>query len=353
MIKCYMFGLWDPKDYDYQKELNEVKELNPDYIFVNCLAEFEPKHIFKNLIAGITDWLVVNNKKMIILCSGPDGLEIAPNVILEKTCGLQNLLAYRCELSINESISGVEHGAYKWFTCYNNNPKYERALLVDQLAANHLLQHGIVTFHKPQSITSTPPEGFTWKYHDGSRLIDEPDYQLWYGEPGQQEKYGCIYYPNSYFKGFVDVTCESSYYPNLFFMSEKTAKAIAGLKPFIALSCADYHKYLVDEYGMVLYDELFDYSFDSKPNLHDRIQGIIDNLNNLVQRDPSDIRKLHEILLPKMLHNRQMILDYSENKEKVIPKSLKFLTETTEYELYGKIDSWDNLRFVMGKWMLK
>lgn len=352
MIKCYMFSLWVPTNYDYQREINEVKKLNPDHIFVNCTSEYEPAYIFRNLIAGITDWLVENNKKMIILCSGPDGVEIAPNVVLEKTYGFQSRIVHMCrELNDNLTI-GVEEGAYKWFTCYNNNPKYERALMVDQLAANHLLQHGIVTFQKPQYISGAPEGGFTWKHHDGSRLLDEPDYEHYIGRPNQQIKYSSHEYPASYFKGFVDVTCESSYYPNLFFITEKTAKAIAGLKPFIALSCADYHKFLVDEYGMVLYDELFDYSFDSKPRLEDRIQGIIDNLNNLVQRDINDIRKLHELLLPKMIHNRQMIINYSDNKEKMVPKSIKFMTETFDYKLYGDGSAWADLTMPLNDWIL-
>ena len=112
-------------------------------------------------------------------------------------------------------------------------------------------------------------------------------------------------------------------------------KPIIGLKPFLVLSCANYHKNLVDDYGLVLYDELFDYSFDNIPDVNDRIQGIIDNLNRIVNMDLSSIQELHKLLLPKMLHNRQQFLEYKTKKEKMVPKSLNFLTETTDYKLYG------------------
>ena len=222
--------------------------------------------------------LDINNKTVIVLSSGPDGLKITPNIIHEKTFGYYSISRRICSEiesdAANSEWFSSHKNAQKWFTCYNNNPKYERALLVDQLVKNYLLQHGIITFQKPNEAESPAPVGrYQWQYHDGSRLFDEEDFIL-----NSTPNYSACEFPKNYFKGFIDVVCESSYSPNLFFMTEKTAKPLAVLKPFIVLSCAGYHKHLVDEFGMVLYDEIFDYSFDSKEDVNDRIQGIIDNL---------------------------------------------------------------------------
>ena len=355
MNKVYIFSHWVDTDYKFQKEIDEVKQLNPDYLFANCTFEYEAAYIFRHLIAGISDWLVENNKKLIILCSGPDGLEIAPNVILEKCYGFHPQISHICRNAVEGKTDKLEEGISKWFTCYNNNPKYERALLLDQLVANSLMQHGIITFHDPINISGVPEHlrPFKWKYHDGSRLVDEPDYENYAGRPGQNVQYASTKYPKSYFKGLVDVVCESAYTENVFFVTEKTGKPIAALKPFITLSCVNYHKFLVDEYGLLLYDEIFDYSFDSKPNIEDRVQGIIDNLNNLVDQDLNNTKKIYESLLPKMIHNRQMILDYSDNKEKMIPKSLRFMTETSDYTVYGDSLAWQSLAMPLVNWLRK
>ena len=90
-------------------------------------------------------------------------------------------------------------------------------------------------------------------------------------------------------------------------------------------------------YGMVLYDEIFDYSFDSKDDVNDRIQGIVDNLNRIVSMDTSKIKEIQQTLLPKLLYNRRKLLEYGNHKEKMVPKSLEFLTTTSDYKLYGSV----------------
>jgi len=340
--------------YDWQKEINEIKELNPDYLFVNCTTEYEPAYIFRTYISGLNDWLVENNKKLIIFCSGPDGLEITPNVILEKTYGyyIINYQSCKKELFEYENSQAVriepyqETRAVKWFTCYNNNPKYERGLLVDQLAKNNLLQHGIVTFQFPERVQAPHNVTFSWNHHDGSRLIDEEDFVL-----NKTPEFIPNNFAKSYFNGFIDVVSESSFNTGNFFVTEKTCKPIVGLKPFMVLASENYHKNLVEDYGIELYDELFDYSFDSMPNINDRIQGIIDNLNRIVQWDLSKIQEIHNILLPKMLYNRQKFLDYGSNKEKMVPKSLQFLTETADYKLYGR--GYEVMLTLMEPWLVK
>jgi hypothetical protein len=351
MTTCYFVSHVNRTiDYDYQKEIDEIKELNPDLIFGICISEFDPALIFRKFTKELSPWLVENNKKCVIFCSGPDGLEVEPNVLLEKTLGY-----YALNIHIAQGIMYTEglipqhyyKNATNWFTCYNNSPKYERGLLVDQLAKNNLLKDGIVTFQYPERVHSDPVKGsFNWVYHDGSILLDEEDFIL----HGRAE-YSPNCFPKSYFKGFIDVVTESSFYPDVFFVTEKTMKPIVGLKPFIVLSSVDYHKNLVDEYGLELYDELFDYSFDSMVDVNDRIQGITDNLNRIVNMKFVDIEKIYNSLLPKIMNNRQKFLEYRNKKEKIIPKSLNFMTHTSDYQLYGR--GYETLLTAMSEWLAK
>jgi len=338
MITAYFIDPWGHDHmYSYQKEIDEIKRLNPDKIFCMCMHESLAHVVFQHFIDGIQVWLAENNKTVVILSVGPDGFNITPNIINEKTFGCYTLTATMCatiEKDTEKSEWFNSHkDADKWFTCYNNCNKYERALLIDQLAKYSLLQHGIVTFHGPTNVLDlSTNEIYQWQYHDGSRLVDEEDFVL-----HSRPEYSAIEFPKSYLKGLIDVVSETSYSPNLFNMTEKTGKPLATLKPFIVLSCAGYHKHLVDDYGMVLYDEIFDYSFDSKDDVNDRIQGIIDNLNRIVSMDISKIKEIQQTLLPKLLYNRRKLLEYGNHKEKMVPKSLEFLTTTSDYKLYGSV----------------
>ena len=139
--------------------------------------------------------------------------------------------------------------------------------------------------------------------------------------------------------GFIDLVAESHVEPEEFFITEKTIKSIALLKPFITLCSVGYHTdYLVNTYGLELYDELFDYSFDTMPNVTDRINGLVDNIERIVQIYNNDYRdQIHETLLPKMLRNRQHMIDYGLDKDKMVPASLKFLTDGTDFKLNGHV----------------
>jgi hypothetical protein len=311
----------------FKKEVEDVKRINPDKIICLCMEEFDFEHIFKNFFDGIQDWLLENNKKVIVSIPNPDNVELRPNIITEKNCGYY---IYNYDMILKMIEQGVDYynniheRATKWYTCYNNTPKIHRALLLDSLVKNNLLQHGMVTFHSPVKVH----ECYAWQYHDGSELNDEENFIL-----NSKPEFLPGELPKSFFNGFLDIITESSIAPNNWFCTEKTAKSIGTLKPFLVLGNQDYHKFLHDEYGIELYDEFFDYSFDSKPNLSDRIQGIVDNLNRIVKLDHSEMTTMHNKLLPKMLLNRKRFMDYG-TKEYMVPRSLYFLTQNTDYELY-------------------
>lgn len=58
---------------------------------------------------------------------------------------------------------------------------------------------------------------------------------------------------------------------------------------------------MLEEYGFRMYDELFDFNFDTESNLHIRIQNIVDQC---VMFDRDNYRNLSEQLQKKSLHNK-------------------------------------------------
>ena len=93
------------------------------------------------------------------------------------------------------------------------------------------------------------------------------------------------------------------------FITEKTFRPILLEQPFICLGAPNQNLGLL-KYGFELYDEVFDYSFDSKPDLEDRINGIIENLNKIKDEDYYQIYKLLE---PKIKRNKERMFSLLEN----------------------------------------
>lgn len=321
-------------NYMWEKEIYEIKKIKPNVILCLNIEEFDYLYIFNNFYKEIKDWVLETNTPVKVLVPNPNNHEIYPNIVTESTYGFYIWAAEILSRIINFNINNMN----KVYICYNNNPKFERALLVDELAKRSLLQHGIVTFKYPTQVAhehrgSRNFEG--WKYHDGTRLYDEEDFEL-----NSLQKFTPNYYPKSYFSGFIDLVTESSCIPNNFFLTEKTMKSIGALKPFICLANPHYHKFLSEEYGLELYDELFDYTFDTVDDLDKRIELIVDNIERIVQIYNSDYRdEIYTKLTPKLLRNKQRMIDYGKNKEKMIPKSFRFMFSDEPYTVHGHTES--------------
>ena len=93
------------------------------------------------------------------------------------------------------------------------------------------------------------------------------------------------------------------------FITEKTFRPIFLEQPFIVLGGKNQNKELLN-LGFELYDEIFDYSFDSDDSLENRVQGVIDNLNRIKDRN---YYELYEELLPKIKRNKNRIVEIYYN----------------------------------------
>jgi endonuclease III-like uncharacterized protein len=89
-------------------------------------------------------------------------------------------------------------------------------------------------------------------------------------------------------------------------------------QPFLTLCAKDTHKTLKG-YGFELYDEIFDYSFDSEPDYKDRIRGIIDNVERLKGKDYSELYRLIE---DKVEHNVRVCYELISKITGQLPPSL-------------------------------
>lgn len=332
MTKAYIIQRFpdsrNPTSYD--AVINDIKLKNPDVIFVISIGEIAVPYIFEYLFNGIQDWLIHNNRYLTVLWAGPD-TELLPNIMAINTLGSAYgnvACVYGCHVEYGDTdLSNTS----KLFTSYNNNAKYERRYIVDTLAQHDLLKDGIVTYRYPGLKSE-------WKYHDGSILADELDFSL-----NSKPEFSPALLPKSYLNGFIDIVSETDCRNDYFIPTEKTAKPWGAMKPYLVVSSKNYHKWLLSEYGIEMYTELFDYSFDSLETVEERIEGIVRNLIDLrtkFQQDAEYKARIYEQIKPKLKYNKEMALktfSTLKDKNKLIPKCLEFITKDKDYELLGEV----------------
>jgi hypothetical protein len=315
--------------YNFDYEISRIQELNPDKIICWCSQELEYEHVFGDFLNKIQPWLESNNKIINLVTPHLDNVYVRPNVLAERTYGYLSEYMHSAFFGTNNYGSIVNQitpypldfgNADKLFTCYNNNYRIERGMLVDTLARENLLSLGITTFKSP--------ERHEWTHHDGSRLFDEEDFEL------HRNNYIPNHFPKSFFRSVFDVIPESRYDPGEYFLTEKTLKSIMSFKPFMAFSATGYQKeYLEKYFGLKPYDELFDYGFDSVESLTGRIEGIVANIKRLSQMSLHDLIDLRRRMIPKLIYNKSQVINLFFDKEKMIPNCAKFLIDGTDYEI--------------------
>lgn len=308
--------------------LDELENINPDKIFLTCLEEYEYHLIFKTLFEILAPYLIRTNKTATLIVPYIDPKPVPKNIIVEDSYGYYHWADGCVKDCISSNIKFEFTTDTKLFTSYNNNQKYQRCMLVDEFVKHDLLKDGIVTLHNP--IARTPDGLYEYKYHDGSVLKDEPNFVL-----NINEEYKAYNFPKNYLNGFIDVPSESTFNHGEFFVTEKTAKPIATLRPFIILGPPNYHKHLHENYNIEYYDELFDYSFDSEEDIQKRIEGIVQNLIRLRDLPLTQLMEIHETIFDKMIRNRSNFLNIRQDFDKFVPKSLQFLSNNDDVELYG------------------
>lgn len=303
------------------QHVEPIKQLNPDKIICWSDAEYDAEFIFNDFTQAITPWAIENNKTIDIIYPGPDK-KINNNVILRHSFGYYLINRYIIFLRHqNKDFTNVHQQANKLYTLYCNRGSDERLRIVDTFVRENMLDQGVVIFrgaYYPDPV---------WQYHDGSPLIDE----VHDTDDLFTEAFDLTEYAPKFFNGLVDVVCESKVDNGQFFFTEKTTRSLVALKPFLALASQYYHRYLQEEFGIEPYTELFDYSFDSYENVNDRVEAIVENIKNLANKSNDEI---HELVIDKMIYNKNKFLDYGKSYEKMVPNSLEFLLDNN-FTLHG------------------
>jgi hypothetical protein len=210
------------------------------------------------------------------------------------------------------------------YICLNNIRKNHRSALMDMLAKNDLIKHGALT----------------WRDMCHAKVDDRYPYKYWKPEvllldQGLAVEFRQETMPIEFNNAFMQLVTESDDTDTFF--SEKTATPMFLNKPFLVASNFGFHKEL-KTLGFELYDELFDYSFDSEVDMGTRYDKLAQNLKQYVGLTPSQLKDYYNKVSDKIRHNRNLSIKYALEAPKEI-MDLHLLVEEKVQDYVGPLNS--------------
>lgn len=204
----------------------------------------------------------------------------------------------------------------------NNITKNHRCEMMDQLAAHDLIGCGAISWHdiirEIPDITEMASQyiKYPFKYWTPKIMLLDQNRNISNGEFIQE------LIPLEYKKSFCQIVTETE--ENDFFLTEKTSVPLFFCKPFLVVGSKNFHKTL-ENFGFKLYDEIFDYSFDSLETYQERCNGIAKNILKLKGMSDEEMRVLYLKITDKLLYNRRLAIDIATDK--FSDQFIKFIDE--------------------------
>jgi hypothetical protein len=214
---------------------------------------------------------------------------------------------------------------YHYINMAAGEPRHHRYGMVYKLKELNLLKYGKVScskfknfkynyskcFHSDDNINT---EDYLKKFNlDHSKIKSFIDYL--------PIKIDGIFDPNNNLKEehklyenvFIDLVNETHQPDNQIFVTEKTFRPIAHLRPFIINGDRWTLKYLKD-LGFKTFDKWWDESYDNKENDWERIKALTEIIKKLCVMSTEKLLVLYEEMLPILEHNKQILKEANEYK---------------------------------------
>ena len=303
MNNFLLFSGQDTQNGNFDYIIEQIDLDKPNEVLFWCVLEYEP-----SLSIPITEYLKLNNfcsKHNIIFyfMFASNDLFFYENDKRFEHSHIRilywptHLLHYTYNFLMNkfDTIGNVSNKFEKIFLNFNNRPHDHRCMTVDKLFENGLNNYGKISWNMLTKVYYNN-DGYNFKnWNESIMKIDDFNYLM--GEVTDD-----LLKTDT----FMSLVSESTH--DIFFVTEKTFKSILIGQIFYCIGSKGQNLKL-KEFGFKLYDDLFDYAFDMKDSLEERVDGAIQNIKNLIGKD------LHE------LHSKvQHVIEFNKNRALEIVK---------------------------------
>jgi len=206
--------------------------------------------------------------------------------------------------SIDNNIAPLGHQLpiNKLFTSLNSKPRHNRCMFIDHMSYFNMIDNNYVSWNMTLLEAEANNRPYNFKYWMPDRLVLEAAWQntniandanmsLNQTPPPQ--------FSDSLFS-FISETVTDE-----IMVTEKTWMAIYHQRPFLTFATSGYYKFL-QTLGIELYDEVFDYRFDSILDWKQRCVAVMEQMKKL---EGENLQDLYMLVRPKALRNYARMLD--------------------------------------------
>lgn len=305
---------------------------NKKFIYISpyeCLYDFSEEYVLNNDYRDKVESVLSSNNLEINLIYCGNNLEFYnsvitkgsffkvhywPTALLDLTHSMLRAYVeedgvYHTPMELDDKIKSIVPKKYNHlYSNFNNKPRYHRCIMMDYLHKNNLLDIGINSWNNLSDYASeaSPIDStkYVFKYWNEELIkIDlvkdpfNPDYNYDFSD---------ILFKND---SFLELAGESNHI--IPYITEKSFRCLLIGKPFISFGSKNTMNE-IKKMGFELYDEIFDYSFDSMDKLEDRIQGIV---KELIKIKDSDFSLLRNSIEDKIKRNQERAFSLLKNDE--------------------------------------
>lgn len=200
---------------------------------------------------------------------------------------------------INNIIPNKCQYQYKYINL-NYKPHNHRCLLIDLLAKYNLISSGAISWNDTL-YNHEKSEGFSRGYN----------YKYWKPrimrlDVNPSEVFRQEILPKEYSQAWMQIVSETT--EEMFFLTEKTSIPLFCKKPFLVAASKGFHNQL-KKMGFVLYDEIFDYSFDNISDTEHRYTLLVQNLQKICSLSNTELTNINQLISSKLEYNRNRAIE--------------------------------------------
>jgi hypothetical protein len=236
--------------------------------------------------------------------------------------------------SISNNITPLAHTLpiTKLFTSLNSKARHNRCLFIDCMSYYNMIHNNYVSWNMTVLEEEANNIPYQFKYWLPERLLLETTWQdTILTNPSQSvQNTPPLQFADSLFS-FISETVTDE-----IMVTEKTWMAIYHRRPFLTFATSGYYRFL-QTLGIELYDEVFDYSFDSIQDWEDRCIAVMVQMKKLENKN---LQNLYMLLRPKVLRNYTQMLDIVKHGIGKPDLPAAFWTDT-DIELRSYYDMWN------------
>jgi len=218
---------------------------------------------------------------------------------------LPEILDYEENLLAAEATSDIYHKIHKpyEFLCLNGRGRPHRAGLIRKLENKSLLEHSLWTNLDALngSVKTLPSEYEVPRYKNNATTDNYIKFELFNNEWGE------IYlHPAPYIDTYFSVVSETVFDVPYSFRTEKIWKPMVMGHPWIAVANTGFYRDL-HNLGFQTYSHVIDESFDSIENGQDRLDRIVDIVQDLCRQDlAAFLTECYNVSKYNQQHHREM-----------------------------------------------